>query len=180
MTITIGLELELAGPLVRLVYGFRNAGWARAYVLDELVEPRPEGLVRSRRPVILGGPPGVVRFVLGWVPPPGKVHVFYPPGARALDPGGELSGAREAPWPLASHHPLGSPPPLAPPLTHAVLEVGVLHEAGGWSRLDLGDGEALVAPDLAHAARTQVLVSSAPVPLPSAPAAGPSWTDGIA
>src|SRR5688572_17995933 len=157
----LDVDLSLEGPLLRIVYRVRNDGPTRVYLLDQLLEPRPEGLVRSRRPVVLGAGDGPVRLVLGWVPPAGKPAFFYPPAGRALDPGAEVSGAREAPWPLAAWHPFSTPPALAAEPTRAVLEIGVLEGDGGWSRLPLAGGEVVVAPELAFAAQNQKLARSA-------------------
>jgi hypothetical protein len=162
----VAFNLVLDGPLLRIVYRVHNESSGRVCLIDQLVEPRPEGLVLSRRPVILQGEPGVVRFVLGWVPPFGKTMFLYPPGGRIMDPGGELSGAIEAPWPLVAHHNFSTAPPLTPPHREAVLEVGVLPEPARWGQMRLVTGDHLAAPDLSVVASGQVSVRSAPCPLP--------------
>lgn len=166
-------------PFVRIVYRARNEGSERAYLLDQLVEPRPMGLLLSRRPIVMQGDGDVVRLVLGWVRPPHPVAFLYPPAARAIDPGCELSGVREILWPPQAWHPFGHASRLVRPGDQVVLELGVIAGEGEWIELDVIGGETLIAPSMAFAARAQKLVRSAPQALAAESTVAPAcWTDG--
>lgn len=175
----VDFTLVLDRQLLRVIYRARNEGEQRLYVLDQVIEPRKDGLVASRRPIVARGEGGVTRLVLGWIPMQQPIMASYAPAARALDPGGELSGAKETPWPLETWHPYAPLGKLDPASREVVLEVGYLVGEGDWTQVRVMSGETLACPSLAFLRSQQVeRVGPRPLPSPDSPPP-PSWTDGL-
>src|SRR5262245_44204989 len=105
------LTREADGKSLRVDYTVENHSDASVWVLEQMVTTPRDGLVvMPERVIVRPGPDAATAsFVVGFSEQLGHaVEVQPAPVPRALAPGGQLTGVKHVPLPLASWHPYDS------------------------------------------------------------------------